>query len=595
MQLIEIAADKSVSREQLRTFHLTGRGLDALQPAGPIRPALLDQLELPRLEQNYPLFIAAAGPCQPCFQLLQTLVDAQPATFPILRNYLEVIAGAFGERIGASECVPVESVLGAALTVVRTRLESMHVQPQAVEKECEALRKALPEVGWLIPFGNGALAAISCILIESVRREARLSFAQELKLYGMRLQELLGADQRKAASSADQLAASLGASARSYLDSSVLADALRRRANPTLPMESERRARCETALATIQHAIQDLNLEPAIILVHSGDAPRIPAHFAIQSKQAADACDFALEICRRQLNDRVAVWKALRIARLEVESAFIPAVHGEVLDAFEPSMAHPEELAALPVVVVYETAERIEQSLASFSRLLQSGLPIKVLIAVADGQAGTLGCLPLAYQSAFVLHSSIGSTDHLTRGLSEMARTLRPAAALVATGDSWIPAALLPLAGACPLYRYDPELGESWFQRFALQTDRMDERLTFAHAAALLPAFRNHFRILAGAGDPVADLAEYPGHPLPHLFPFLFVSDEKGQQRRAVLTRELVNTCSAALGRRRILAELAAPRVVKEVASQTDPDAENRARLEGAAQAIHRVIGLLTA
>src|SRR5271165_5235579 len=153
MQLIEIAADKSVSREQLRTFHLTGRGLDALQPAGPIRPALLDQLELPRQEQNYPLFIAAAGSCQPFFQLLQTLVDAQPATFPILRNYLEVISGAFGEQIGARECIPAGSVLDAALRVVRTRLESMHVQPQAVEKECEALRKALPEVGWLIPFG----------------------------------------------------------------------------------------------------------------------------------------------------------------------------------------------------------------------------------------------------------------------------------------------------------------------------------------------------------------------------------------------------------------------------------------------------------
>src|SRR5208337_4465440 len=101
------------------------------------------------------------------------------ATFPILRNYLEVISGAFGEQIGARECIPAGSVLDAALRVVRTRLESMHVQPQAVEKECEALRKALPEVGWLISFGDGALAALSCILIESVRREARLSFAQE--------------------------------------------------------------------------------------------------------------------------------------------------------------------------------------------------------------------------------------------------------------------------------------------------------------------------------------------------------------------------------------------------------------------------------
>src|SRR5208337_1950146 len=130
--------------------------------------------------------------------------------------------------------------------------------------------------------------------------------------------------------------------------------------------------------------------------------------------------------------------------------------------------AHPSELAALPVVLVAASATEIEQHLTSFGRLLQSGLPIQILIACPDGTGWNLGCLPVGYQEAFALNSSIAATDHLIGGLSEMARTLRPAAAVVGVSDSWMPAALLPLARVCPLCRYHPDLGEALLLRFAL-------------------------------------------------------------------------------------------------------------------------------
>jgi hypothetical protein len=89
--------------------------------------------------------------------------------------------------------------------------------------------------------------------------------------------------------------------------------------------------------------------------------------------------------------------------------------------------------------------------------------------------------------------------------------------------------------------------------------------------------------------DP-AELVEHPSELPPQAFPFLLVTDETGHRRRAVFTRELANICSAAQRRWRFLGELATPKVVKDV----DPEAENRARLDGAAQAIHRVISILT-
>ena len=490
-------------------------------------------------------------------------------------------------------CVPVSSVLDDALVAAQTRLKPFHADAQAVEKEWGALRNALPEEGWLIAFGDGALITLACATHESARRDARLTFAEELKEYGRRLQELLDVDDGKSAeaSSTEHLAASLGARATSFMVPSALAEALRQRANPVLPLAPDRRARCESALATIRNAIPDLDSLPPVILIHSGRAPKAPPHFAIQFEVAADVCDAAVALCRRQLRDRVPVWKALRIARLEVESAFGASHQTEALEAFDESSAQPNELAALPVIMVFETAQRIEESLASFARLLHSGLPVQVLIACPNGP-GSLDFLPLAYQEAFALHTSIASADHLIGGLSEMARTLRPAAALVALSDSWQEASLLPLARACPLYRYHPDLGDSWYERFALKTERpaQFERLTFAHAAALMPAFRNHFRILPGAEGVVqAELTEYPADRPPHAFPFLLVVDENGGRSRAVLTREIANLCTAAQRRWRILEELAAPKVVREA----DPDAENRSRLDGAAEAIHRVISIL--
>jgi len=543
MPLIEIASDNSVSREQLRTFHLTGRGLDALAPQGPLHPALLVDLELPRFEQSYPIYFSDTQSPQPFFQLAG-----------------ERIAKAFGQQIGSRACVSLTSVVD-----------------ELPPEDREALPKTLPTDGWLIGFGESTPLLLTCAALQSARREARQSFVRQLKESGQRLRELLGVDDRKTEESTpENVALSLGARASSYLNTSALAEALRRRPNPTLPMEPERRARCESALAAIQDAIQDLKSLPSVILVHSGRAPEVPFAMGIQYEQASDACDLALTLCQNQLMRSIAVWKALRIAHLEIESGFDPSIHTEALDAFDSSMAHPEEIAALPVIVVFEGAERIEQRLASFARLLQSGLPVQVLIADRNAPRAHAGFHPLAYHDAFLLQSSIAATAHLIGGLSEMAATLRPSAALVAVSDSWSEASLLLLARAVPLWRYHPDLGESWFQRFALETPTPNEQLTFAQAAAVMPAYRTHFRVLPGGTETVA-------------LPFLSIVGDNRHERRAVFTRELANLSSAAATRWRLLAELAAPRVVKEA----DPDAGDRARLDGAKEAILRVISIL--
>ncbi len=170
----------TVSREQLRAFHLTGRGLDALVPNGALHPTLLEQLELPRVERSYPIYFSDSQPPQPFVQFLGKLVGEN------LRERIEPIAAAFERQIGSRGFASLSSAAEAALAA-----EFLPLEDRA------ALRRALPGEGWLIGFGESAPLLLACAALQSARREARQSFAQKLRESGERLRELLGVDDRK--------------------------------------------------------------------------------------------------------------------------------------------------------------------------------------------------------------------------------------------------------------------------------------------------------------------------------------------------------------------------------------------------------------
>src|SRR4051812_44180697 len=68
MTAIDLGA--SSMRERLRTFYLTGRGLEQTTPAGALEPALLGDIALPQLESAYPLCIFPGQSAQPLAELL---------------------------------------------------------------------------------------------------------------------------------------------------------------------------------------------------------------------------------------------------------------------------------------------------------------------------------------------------------------------------------------------------------------------------------------------------------------------------------------------------------------------------------------------
>ena len=573
----------TVSRDELRAFHLTGKGLDALRPNGLTRPALLDDIELPHLERHYPLLLAN-GSIRPLYEVLKQTAEASPERFPALGNKLEVVADALQEQLAESGGAPVDSLSETALTV----------ESDAAKAEWAALRQSLPHSGRLIGFGEQAPVILSCALLSEARAEARAAFRLELEQTAQRLRELLAADRGNCSESS--VGESLGESAGVYLRPSALADALNRRANPVRALEPERRARCENALAEIHSAIARLDKLPLVFLVHSGAAPALPAEFGVALRSAPDAdvaFDLALNLSREHLQQFTSTWKALRLARMEANLSFDPAIHQVALDAFDWSMAHANELASVPAVVVAPGHAQLEASLAALSRLLRSGLPVEALITFRQSCTDPLPDLPVAYRDSFTLSSSIADPAHLAAGLAEMSRTFAPAVAFVSTDDSWEAAVVAILGRCCPLYRYNPALGEGWRQRFKLETEcaKRYPNLSPAHAFACAREFRDSLRILRTDFHEVehTELVEYGAPPPPHAIPYLPL-DAAGGSARAIFTRELAARCSRAESRWRFLSELASLRTT----GQADPEAENRARLDGAQQAIHMAIAYLS-
>ena len=311
-----------------------------------------------------------------------------------------------------------------------------------------------------------------------------------------------------------------------------------------------------------------------------------------------------MEFCDRQLARFATVLRALRTARLEIDSAYDPSIHDELLNRFDWQAADAEELAALPAIVVMETAERLAQmSLTFFGLLLRSGRPVQILVTgsglYADDLSGFVpdfGYLAIAHREAFVLQSSVASPGHLKNGLAEMARTLRPAVAVV----SMLEIPLLHLSRAFPLFRYDPDRGETWSERFELVVEPA-HGLTAAHAAAVLNDFRPHFRVIPDSAwnDEQVELRDYLAaykQKVPLTIPFLWVLDKQGVPQRAILTRELVNLVRDRNRAWRIFEELAGVKnaYVEAAVAQTRQENHESAKRQGATQAIHRVINMLT-
>ncbi|HME05725.1 MAG TPA: ferredoxin [Bryobacteraceae bacterium] len=407
------------------------------------------------------------------------------------------------------------------------------------------------------------------------RGQARERFFANVRYCRDRMRELLSLDDQRdpeVSASPSAIKASMGA-ASSFFDSGSLAVALRTALSPVSRMNPARRRRCEATLETLSNAVDEAEKQPEYWEFPAADAG-------------------AIAFCERQLDQHVEILRAVRVARLEMQSAYDESIHDDLLARFGWESADREELAAMPAVLVMDSAENFaDKSLTTFARLLRSGLPMQILLTCAPFYTGDLGFLAVSHREAFVLQSSTACPEHLSAGLLDMTQTLRPAVAVVSTGDT----ALFHQSRTFPMYVYNPEAGEGWIDRFDLYREPLPRtEVTAVHVAAAYPDWQRHFRVLPTdcwseeQMELSAYLAQYRTAP-PLAVPFVSLLDHEGREQRAVITRELVQIARDRQRAWKLLSELA------EAGKPAPPLIDTgKIRQEGEKEAFLRVVSMLT-
>ena len=204
--------------------------------------------------------------------------------------------------------------------------------------------------------------------------------------------------------------------------------------------------------------------------------------------ESSDPCAVAAEVFDREAEALAAALRGRERVRLETSGTYEAARHEpwlERLAGFDWRAFDAGEAALIEPTVALESAgELAERGMLSLSKLLRSGRPVQVLVAldpamspgVEDAAGGFRfepGYLGMSHREAFVQQSSEARPLHLMEGLLRGASSSRTSLHVVAPwpeeNELGLDAALVAGAAidgrAHPLFRYDPETGPSWAHR----------------------------------------------------------------------------------------------------------------------------------
>ncbi len=395
--------------------------------------------------------------------------------------------------------------------------------------------------------------------LEVERGPSRKAFVDNARRIATRLEALLDSDDSHASGvPPSTLAASLGGASGKFVDPEALA--------ANLPpyrgserLDVERRGRIARVLASIRGGLDKLRSEKALVVVTSGPLPGLLAAAEVRAVSHRDAPAAARGIFLGLADTFKYLYGAVRMGRLELLGDGTAEIHEAILSRFDWRGFNQDELWSMPQVLVYEPARKLRGPLLdSLSKLLLSGLPIHVWTPERpELEPANLGRFAADHDDVFVLQASPVRPDFLAESCRRMVRTPRPALTSVAEAvpdssvPSWMQLATLEASRSTPCFVYDSEGQGDGMPQLDLAEDRPsmpDQKVTFAHAVAVDPAFREHFMPIS-----VEDWCEDQLDLLDFLdadtatrggaIPFIWIAEADGTLGRAIVTRELTLAC----------------------------------------------------
>ena len=441
-------------------FHLTGiKSAEELEPVESLglRPALLAAYrDLSQLRYDFPLVLPDKAVDGEFAKPLSALVDA------------------------ALEKVTDERVRAQALKKEREIRAQAAIESGSLQK-LWTIQPALPVEGQVVDCDAVLPVRFFTAAWSAVQAEKTRRFHDEADRLCLQLGNILAADlaQSDEGRTPEKLAASLAATEESF-DTKALSRLLSK-ALPERRLPKSRQRRIRGLLAT---------LKSQRFFAGAQVASR-PYSFLFYS------CAAALQAMRERRTAALEFTQAMAAARLEASGSYIEAVHDPLLRGLADSAL---DAATMPdyLVCINAQALKMPAEASGLAELLESGLPVKVLVQHDDllekrtalcAQARLVMGMALGLNDVFFLQSAASNLyplrGRVLRGLEYPGTALfsifSGASGRIEGLAPYLVAAAAMESRAFPAFSYDPSArGERW-ERYSLENNPQPEADWVSH------------------------------------------------------------------------------------------------------------------
>ena len=562
-------------------FHMTGkRAGDGLAPidSGALRPALLARYrDLAQLRYDFPLVLPEQSAEFDFVYSLSGIVGALLAEL--------APRGIEGERLRKHvlrlerelRVMLAEGAMGQLSALWADAIERLDNESD------ETVRKVLAQAGDSLQVDGEVIDCDAELPARFVTQAWRHTQAAKARAFRALVDTLVRrlSDIRRAAfarSEAGQqpeaLAAAIGSAHADVFDFAVMSRLVVRTA-PKDELPGARRSRIDRALDVLR--AQPFYADPA--------GAAAPFEFAF------DNCADAAEAYRQRLPHLVEVVKAIAIAELEADGAYVESDHDAFFERYDENALTADDLALFPdyLVCIPENRNGAPEN-AALIEMLSAGLPVKVLVQQSDlveeASIGTghfafgvrsarLATTAMGLGGMFVLQATSADLyamrERVRRGLAVRGPALFSifAGSPAAAGEvaPYLAAAAAKESRAFPAFTYDAAAGENWAARFSLEYNRnpdadwpvesfvyADEALqrvtedvafTFADFVLGDRRYASHFAVVSrerwNAGMlPVSEWIRLPEHPSTERVPYLWAIDGDDRLHRVIIDARLM-------------------------------------------------------
>jgi len=595
----------------LRRFHYgEPRATAATQPPGEtILPALLHPYrDASAIRYQYPIYLSPPGEAADpdlARPLSEHLAAAVKAMAPgeeeskILKDNLAWLERYLRQKVVGPDLADAPALMKEASAALQEHLALKGSNRETLQADLDRLAACVAPGSRFLAYGPAAPLHLMLQAVRHRQQGRRKQFRKRIDEHVRALRALLDVEKAKAGDAAE-------AGSDRYFDTSALSGMLEKRAHGSVAMPPDRRSRIEEALATLQ-SWQD---DPVLIRFVGGlEEPEFGRQADVAIIDSDDPCATAGEVFEREAAVYARLFAAARIAELEVDGRYDPAVHDSWFAGFDWQAFTDDEMQLVTRVVARVPADHLAcDGLPAFSRLLGSRLPVHVLTWVRaydnpgakpgegpfDSYRFELAYFGIGHRQVVVAQTSAARHQDLLSGFLTAIDSSRASLHLINRGtqtsvgqpvlEPWFVASAALESRAHPFILVNPEAGDRAGERVRFdgnpqpendwpvetleyrgddgEVARMQVAFTFADYALLMPALHEHFRVVPAdlEAEDLVPADRYLGMDeaeVGRLVPYVWGIDEKGVLTRLVVSRALVFACRDRLNYWRTLQELA--------------------------------------